>query len=64
MPGAFSAYNMKALFSYTEDDGKNEALLQDYFESISSKAEGEKIVETSISLLNAILRVVLPDFIH
>jgi hypothetical protein len=60
LPGAFSAYNMKALKS----SGREDLLMKEYFKSIDDKVSENKITETNISASDAILRVLLPDIIY
>jgi cellulose synthase/poly-beta-1,6-N-acetylglucosamine synthase-like glycosyltransferase len=62
LPGAFSAYNMKAIVNYdgTEDD----VLLKNYFKSISEKLADRKIMTSRLKASNVVARTALPDFIN
>ena len=44
LPGAFSAYNMKAILSY--DLQEDDELLKNYFKSIDEKLANQKIMKT------------------
>lgn len=58
LPGAFSAYNMSAIFNYDSKD--DDSLLREYFKSIDEKLKNRKVVETKIGVKNAVLSVALP----
>lgn len=62
LPGAFSAYNMKAIVDYDKDE--DDQLLKDYFKSIDEKLANRKVVKSEMSIGNALLRTCLPDFIN
>jgi hypothetical protein len=62
LPGAFSAYNMKAIVKYDEDE--DDVLLKNYFKSIDEKLANKKIISSEMGMTNAILRTTLPDAIN
>jgi hypothetical protein len=62
LPGAFSAYNMDAIFS--KDNKDDDELLKSYFKSIDDKIANQKIVTSEMGLTNVLLRTCLPDFIN
>lgn len=62
LPGAFSAYNMKAIIDYDKD--QDDQLLKAYFKSIEDKIANQKITSAQMGLGNVLLRVLLPDFIN
>lgn len=62
LPGAFSAYNMRALIKYDRND--SDELLESYFRSIDDKIKDRKVIDSKIGARNAVLRVCLPDFLN
>ena len=62
LPGAYSAYNMKAIFDY--DSEEDDKLLKSYFKSIDEKLASRKIVQSEMGVSNAILRTALPDLVN
>ena len=59
LPGAFSAYNMNAIFNYNSSD--DDQLLREYFKSIDEKMKNRKVIESQIGVKNAVLSVALPE---
>ncbi len=53
---------MKAIIRYDQAD--DDKLLKSYFKSIDEKVKNTKIVPSSLSFSNVILRIMLPDFIN
>jgi chitin synthase len=62
LPGAYSAYNMKAILDYKSND--DDPLLKNYFKSISEKIADRKVVASTLTPSNVILRTVLPDMVN
>lgn len=62
LPGAFSAYNMKAIRDY--DRKGDEQLLQSYFKSISQKLAQRKIISKKLHVANVLLRTMFPDIVN
>ena len=62
LPGAFSAYNMKAVRDY--DNKSDDALLESYFKSINEKLSRQKIFEKRLYASNVALRVMFPDILN
>jgi len=62
LPGAFSAYNMKAIVKY--NGAEDDELLKNYFKSISEKLADRKITTSRLKASNVIWRTALPDFIN
>lgn len=61
LPGAFSAYNMKAILNYGEEEDE---LLKSYFKSIDGSKNNCKILTSNLSIKNLLLRTLLPDFFN
>lgn len=61
LPGAFSGYNMKAIWG----DGNQNAdkLLEDYFKSIGDKVNNQKYDSVDLSFWKILARVILPNFV-
>lgn len=61
LPGAFSGYNMKAIWG----DGKQNAdeLLESYFKSIGDKVNNQKYDSVDLSFWKILARVILPNFV-
>ena len=62
LPGAFSAYNMKAIFDYNAEE--DDELLRSYFKSIDDKIKNNTIKSTQLSVGDTVRRVLLPDFVR
>ena len=62
LPGAFSAYNMKAILKYDSTD--DDQLLKSYFKSIDEKIANTKIIKTKLTPSTILLRIIFPDFIN
>jgi hypothetical protein len=62
LPGAFSAYNMKAIIDYKGSE--NDVLLKAYFKSIDEKLANNKVVSTPMGIGNVLMRVLLLDFVN
>jgi hypothetical protein len=72
LPGAFSGYNMKAIWGTNENrvekrdqqsGGNADKLLESYFKSINDKLKNQDYKEDSLSLIQILCRVLLPDFL-
>lgn len=61
LPGAFSAYNMKAIWG--SEDQNSDALLENYFKSIGEKVNNRKFEEVTLTFWKILARVILPNFI-
>jgi chitin synthase len=61
LPGAFSGYNMKAIWG---DGTKNaDELLESYFKSIGDKVSNKKYDSVDLSFWKILARVILPNFV-
>lgn len=61
LPGAFSAYNMKALTPIKSTDANP---LMEYFKSINEKLKTQRIEETTFNFLDFLMRFFLPNFVY
>ena len=61
LPGAFSAYNMRAIRDY--DNKSDDELLESYFKSIQDKMTSRKIISKRLHVANVTLRM-FPDILN
>lgn len=61
LPGAFSAYRMKALQPVDYEDSQ---LLKEYFKSLDKSTSSQLLAKSEFSMCHAIWKSTLPDFAY